>query len=293
MTRMILLYLLLCLLCTPAAASAEESILLTGDLQMHLGDAFMAEGEYYRAVTEYKKYMTLFPDGIRSDAALYKIGMAYYRGLEYDSAAASFTLLRSRFPESRYSKEAAYQEGICYARLKNFDSAVNRLEIAASDKSDGDISSRARLLTSLVQFDRGDIPSSRKNLNLFLADFPDDARSVNVQNALSILKEAPDKPRKSPELAGVMSAVLPGSGHMYAGHYGDGATALLLNGLFIAGTVVAVQQENYAVAGIVGVIGLPFYIGNIYGAANAANKWNLGVRKGIRDSLALTLHVSY
>jgi len=80
---------------------------------------------------------------------------------------------------------------------------------------------------------------------------------------------------------------------MYAGHYGDGATALLLNGLFIAGTVVAVRQENYAVAGIVGVIGLPFYVGNIYGAANAATKWNLSVRKELRDKLAVTLDYNF
>ncbi|HTY20537.1 MAG TPA: hypothetical protein VMC44_02760, partial [Geobacteraceae bacterium] len=60
-------------------------------------------------------------------------------------------------------------------------------------------------------------------------------------------------------------------------------------GLFIAGTVVAIRQENYAVAGIVGVIGTPFYLGNIYGAANAATKWNLAVRRDLQGKLAVTL----
>ena len=48
-----------------------------------------------------------------------------------------------------------------------------------------------------------------------------------------------------------MSAILPGSGYVYAEHYGDGITAFLINGLFIAGTITAIHQENYAVAGIV------------------------------------------
>ena len=74
-------------------------------------------------------------------------------------------------------------------------------------------------------------------------------------------------PEKSPVLAGVMSAILPGSGYIYAEHYGDGITAFLINGLFIAGTITAIHQENYAVAGIVGGVGVPFYLGNIYGSA--------------------------
>jgi hypothetical protein len=86
------------------------------------------------------------------------------------------------------------------------------------------------------------------------------------------------------KVAGVMSALIPGSGHIYAGHYGYGITAFFLNGLFIAGTVTAVRQENYAVAGVVGVIGLPFYIGNIYGAANAATKYMIGVKRDVTIS---------
>ncbi len=37
---------------------------------------------------------------------------------------------------------------------------------------------------------------------------------------------------KSPALAGILSAVIPGSGKMYVGEWGDGITGLLLTGLF-------------------------------------------------------------
>jgi hypothetical protein len=39
----------------------------------------------------------------------------------------------------------------------------------------------------------------------------------------------------------------------------------------------------------VGGIGLPFYVGNIYGSANAATKWNIGVRKELREKIAVSL----
>ena len=69
--------------------------------------------------------------------------------------------------------------------------------------------------------------------------------------------------------------------------------SFVVNGLFIAGTVAAVKNENYALAGIVGGIGLPFYVGNIYGAANAARKWNLSLSRKLRDELALKLSYHY
>ncbi|MBA4393244.1 MAG: hypothetical protein C0407_06800 [Desulfobacca sp.] len=72
-------------------------------------------------------------------------------------------------------------------------------------------------------------------------------------------------------------------------HFGDGVTAFLINGLFIAGTITGIRQENYAVGAIVGGIGLPFYFGNIYGSANAAKKRNLAVRNEVREKVHLVL----
>jgi tetratricopeptide (TPR) repeat protein len=289
MTRLPLLSLLFLLLLPIAVSAADEAVLLTGEVQMRLGDAFMMEGEYYRAITEYKKYLILFPDGRQTDAALFKAGMASYRGMEYEPAAETFASVRARFPASPHAAEAAYYEAVCYTRLNRFDKASQAFEAAATYNPASDSAPKARIGRALTEFDMGDLAGTRHDLSRFLIDFSRDPRSENVRAALSLLPQEDELPRKSPLTAGVLSALIPGSGHMYAGHYGDGVTALLLNGLFIAGTVVAIQQENYAVAGIVGVIGLPFYIGNIYGAANAATKWNVGVRKGLRDRLAVTL----
>jgi hypothetical protein len=47
------------------------------------------------------------------------------------------------------------------------------------------------------------------------------------------------------------------------------------------------------VAGIVGGIGLPFYVGNIYGSANAARKWNLGVKRELHNKVFLTLDFEF
>ncbi len=269
-----------------------QAIILTDEVQIRLGDAFMEEGEYYRAVTEYKRLLILFPKSVMADYALYKIGMAYFHGGEYEQADRTFALFRSKYRESPYFASAAYQQGLSNWRLNRLDKAEEALDTAAAGASQ-DEKRQAVFSKSLVELDRGNPVGSQKELAGFLAQNPQDAKAGGIRKALTLLDQKGESSLKSPLLAGTMSALLPGSGHIYAEHYGDGITAFFLNGLFIAGTVIAVKQENYAMAGVAGVIGLPFYLGNIYGAANAANKWNISVRKNLKGSIALSLDYNF
>jgi tetratricopeptide (TPR) repeat protein len=278
------------LLVGPATPSfAGEGIVITEDIQLKLGDAFMAEGEYYRAVTEFMKFLILFPASPKGDYALFNIGMAYFRGDEYKKAADAFASVVERYGGSASAAAASFYEGVSYARLEMYDLAGKAFDSVVQRYPSSEYAPTALMGKSLLMIGQKDISGSRRELKSFLASYPDDTRVTNVRDAIAQIDLTGDLPRKSPILAGIMSAVIPGSGHIYAGHYGDGLTSLFLNGLFIAGTVVAVKQENYAVAGIVGVIGMPFYLGNIYGAANAATKWNLGVSRDLQGKIAVTL----
>ena len=85
----------------PSAEAAEGGVLLTEAMQLKVADAFMDEREYYRAVTEYKRFLILFPDSDRADYALFRTGLACYQGEEYESAAKSFSTLRERYRRKR------------------------------------------------------------------------------------------------------------------------------------------------------------------------------------------------
>lgn len=278
----------------PALAHGEGAgILVTEEIQLKVADAFMAEGEYYRAVTEYKKFIILFPGSKKEDYAEFRIGLAYFRGDEYEPAARSFASVGARYAGSRYAPEAAYYEGVSYVLLNQPDRAEAAFDKALAADPASEYARTSLLGKSLIEFDRKDIPGCRRQLERFLADYPQDDKAGKVRDAVTLLDLNREPAQKSPVTAGILSALIPGSGHIYAGRYGDGITAFFLNGLFIAGTVVAANDDNYAVAGIVGVIGLPFYIGNIYGAANAAAKYNVGIRKDLRGRLAVTLDYQF
>ncbi len=286
--RILLLAAVFCALPALSRASGKE-IVVTETVQLGLADAFLAEGEYYRAITEYKKFLFLFPDSGKADSALFGVGTAYYRGGEYEPAARTFAAVREKHGKGAHAAPSAYFEGVSLWKLGRFDRAGAALDRVASLDPASEYAPLSLIGISLLSYDAKDIPGCLQGLERFLSAYPRDARAERVRETLDLLGRNRELPRKSPALAGAMSAVVPGSGYLYAGRYGDGLVAFVVNGLFIAGTVAAIHQENYAVAAIVGGIGVPFYIGNIYGSANAATKWNIGVRKDLREKIAVSL----
>jgi TM2 domain-containing membrane protein YozV len=92
-------------------------------------------------------------------------------------------------------------------------------------------------------------------------------------------------PKKSPVLAGILSGVLPGSGQLYNGRRGDALLAFILNGLFIAGTVEAIDHGEFAIAGILSFFEAGWYTGNVYSAVNGAHKYNRQVTESFLQNL--------
>jgi outer membrane protein assembly factor BamD (BamD/ComL family) len=288
--------LLLSIVFSPLLTSlyaTEKGVLLTEEMQLKIADAFMAEGEYYRAITEYKKFRIVFPDSDKTDYVLFKTGLAYYQGEEYESCARSLGALRQKYPESGYAAQSQYFEGLAYWKLKKYQDAKAVFQTLPGVHPNSDYAPLGLTADALLALDQENVTASRQGLERLVTTYPDYLESTKATDAMKLLDQYQNLPKKSAALAGIMSAVVPGSGYFYAGHYGDGITAFLINGLAIAGTVTAISQENYAVAAIVGGIGLPFYFGNIYGSANAAKKWNIAVRKDLRNKLYVTLNYDF
>jgi hypothetical protein len=80
--------------------------------------------------------------------------------------------------------------------------------------------------------------------------------------------------RKSPGVAGTLSAALPGAGHLYAGRPRDALVSLVVNGVFIWGTYESARRGQWALAGILGLFEAGWYTGNVVSSVNAAHKWN-------------------
>ncbi len=94
---------------------------------------------------------------------------------------------------------------------------------------------------------------------------------------------------KSPALAGILSAVIPGSGKMYVGEWGDGITSLLLTGLFAFLAYDNFKADHSTKAWIFTGLGAFFYAGNIYGSVAAAQIFNARIDFEFSNGLKLFL----
>lgn len=90
---------------------------------------------------------------------------------------------------------------------------------------------------------------------------------------------------KSPALAGVLSAVLPGSGQLYSGSLSAAAVTFVLNGLFIGATVELARDKQYVTAAAAGTAASFFYIGGIINAADLARRRNQIAQQPYADAL--------
>jgi tetratricopeptide (TPR) repeat protein len=268
---------------------AEQGIFLTEDLQLRVADSFLAEGEYYRAVTEYKRFAILFPDSPKCDYALFRTGIASYLGEEQGDALRSFEAVAERYPDGTYNLPARFFAGLSLWKKKDHAGAAEAFEQIVRSAPRSPLAPRALAAWSLLELDRDDPSAAEAVLQRFIADYSDHPEISRIREALDLLQQYRDLPQKSELLAGILSAILPGVGYIYAERYGDGITAFLVNALFIAGTVTAVNNDWYPAAGITGGIGLPFYFGNIYGSANAAKKWNRTKKSEMRGRIVAVL----
>ncbi len=98
---------------------------------------------------------------------------------------------------------------------------------------------------------------------------------------------------RSPFWAGLMSAVIPGSGYIYAGRFKEGISALVVNGLLGVGIYSLFKNNNTGSGILTSLVTVPFYFGNIVGSANAAEDLNNKHQQIVLSNLRNALQISF
>ncbi len=196
-------------------------------------------------------------------------GYAYYSARRLDSAAAAFGRVGEGSP---LFDEAMFFAAISNAHLGRYDQAVARLSsIAPTDTQ----------TANMVNYELAGMRLLQRDYDAFDAlmaktDTSDFRLAAEAANLLQMRQTLADRGRRSPWVAGTLSALVPGLGKVYAGNLGEGIAAFL-----VTGSMMAVTAENWAKEGptnwktiTAGLLSTVFYIGNIYGSV-ASVKVNL------------------
>src|SRR5215510_3200367 len=248
-----------------------ETVSFSADQLLIFAEQLMREGEYFRAITEYRRFLFYYPDDPRRAMAHFSIGLAFYRGESYVEALQTFQEVTQRYPNTAYGKQAWLWQGESLIRQGRYATAEQLYTEIAESFPHERIGQQARYQRAWTLLYRR---QWRDAATQFQQVAPD---SDLYQSAQLLAQEAlvgERLPTKSPVLAGIFSGLIPGSGQLYNGRLGDALLAFFLNTLFIIGAVEAVHSDAPAVAGILSFFEAGWYAGNVYGAINGAHKYN-------------------
>jgi tetratricopeptide (TPR) repeat protein len=248
-----------------------ESISLSSDQLLIFAEQLMQEGEYFRAITEYRRFLFYYPDDPRRAMVHFSIGLAFYRGESYVKAMQTFQEVTQHYPNTTYGKQAWLWKGESLIRQGQYVTA-DQLYSEITERFPHDrIGQQARYRRAWTLLYRRQWRDAATQFRQVTSD------SDLYQSAQLLAQEVlvgERLPTKSPALAGIFSGLLPGSGQLYNGRLGDALLAFFLNSLFIVGAVEAIHRNNLAVAAILSFFEAGWYAGNVYGAINGAKKHN-------------------
>ncbi len=281
MARTILWLSLFFLLVGGASAQEVGKRVVDEKTQMSLGDYFFEDGDYYRAITEYKRFLFFFPESLRAEEALWKIASSYFRGKKWDETLSAADDLLKRHPSSPWAAEAIVLKGRCWMEKKEFSQARHYFLLAQETAAGTGVGQEAQwqVAVSFLREERWrEAAAEFRKVDRTSRLYP---RADYWAQGLERIEEVP---QKSPATAGIL-AVLPGVGHLYCERYRDAGIAFVLNAAFIWGMVEAFKNEDYVVGGILTFFELGWYSGNIYSAISSAHKYNRTKKKEYLDGL--------
>ena len=252
-----------------AGPRGDLDVPLPGDCrgQISFADALREGGDYYRAITEYKRALHFCDDDSLSARARTGVGETLFEAGRYELVVDWYRELGTddaRFP---YAELLA---GRSLFRLGRYDGTIGLLSPLHGRQVSSIQTSEASYYVGLSQIRIGELRQAEASLSLVGDASP---RSEKARRHLKRLRSEQRPGRKSPGVAAAL-AVVPGAGYAYAEHYGTAVASLIVNGLLGWATVDAFRDGNDGAGGFFAVLGVGFYVGNITGSAQSADRYN-------------------
>lgn len=238
------------------------------------------EGDYYRAITEYKRLIHFYPKDKLSVAARKRIADALERAERFEQALDYLSKLSEGESGNPLGKWAGFRYAQLLFKMERYASSLARYEYLKSLYPDRAGEAELGIGLCYLMLERYDDASEA-----FRSIPGSSAYYSPARELLKACEKGKKVRKKSPALAGLMAVVIPGSGHFYAGRYRDGVASFLLNAGFAAATSSAFNAGAKTAGVVIGLFGLNWYLGNIFGAVNFAHRFNKEQKEKFRKDV--------
>jgi tetratricopeptide (TPR) repeat protein len=277
----------ICLFLSQGDAGAGE-----GDREKQLGfaESLYSEGDYYRAITEYKRFNFLYPVDLLVEKSDFRIGECYFKAKRWSEAIDVFKPFILKYPRGSFRDNAIFMRGQAEKQLKRYPDALSTFDELIKSQSSA-FSDKAKYERAMILVEQEEWLKAREAFATLSEDNPLYPSTVRFSQDLERMDQIP---QKSPAVAGTLAAILPGAGHLYTERPRDALVSFLLNGSFIWAAIELFRNNNYVAGGIVTFFEIGWYSGNIYSAVSSAHKFNRRVQdefiQGLKEKSGLSFY---
>ncbi|MFM1961207.1 MAG: hypothetical protein RLZZ172_52 [Bacteroidota bacterium] len=246
------------------------------DTSLLLISQLISNGFYEQAISEVYK---LKIKGIRSDEVLAYELKLYNLLTKYKETIYQYEYLMN--PKEKASNLIYIQYLYALYKVENYKRIIKeRSNVYTKNDSSATLTFERLLISSylkekditgLTEFQLNYLKKSQWNNNL-------DESKMQIKKLN----------KKSPLIAGIASALIPGAGYAYAGHKLTGLSSFIFNGLFAFATYSSFKTRNVGMGVLTGLFGCAFYISNIQGSVKSSKRYNEVQYKRIIEKYEIT-----
>lgn len=235
--------------------------------QLNEAEMLFNAGEYYDAITEYKRLQFFDSRNIYAFETNYKIALCYKAGAKFDDAIEYFSLAENNTDKRDEIYEMKTQIIRTNILRRTTDRALQLLD---------DLEINPRFFRK-----KKDILYWRGWANMFADRWAEAAKTfemISPDHQLKLLADNVENKKYSVTTAKILSFILPGSGQIYTGNFLSGLISFGWNALFGYITVDALNSNRIFDGFAVGsLLWLRFYRGNVQNAESFAVEKNLEI----------------
>ena len=216
-----------------------------------------------------------------SDTLDFLKGLTLYTANKLDLATASFAKIPASSP---YYEKSLYFGAVSHAYLGNYGEGIKLIQ----NTSESELKQYELAAFSLLLNDKQAYEQAAKNFTYT------DYSLAEGENIFGKIHDSRfGEKQKSPALAGLMSAVIPGAGKFYAGRKDEAFASLFTVGIFAGLTAecwIKKGPKDWRTIAF-GALGSLFYIGNIYGSYMSVSIYTDNLRTAQNSTIVFNLHV--
>ncbi len=253
-----------------------DSLIISRQMQYEYALKLFDQKDYSTAIVEFKRFVHFFPKSPKKDLVTFKIGQCLFFTKKYHEASRLFNQIILKDTDVNLVRQSVFYQSRSFMHEGN----VGYAQIVLQNylKLTDDILVKDQIYFNLAmihisEVKKGKLDSLDPAIKYLSKISPAGVTKYHADDQLKVVEQAQQAPKKNPTLAGILS-IIPGGGFVYCERYKDGAVSFLLNVGMMVAAYQAWDNDNEALAGVIGFIETGFYSANIYGAVASTHKYN-------------------